>query len=117
MNASNIALIANIGEIIAALLVVVSLAYVALQIRQNTHALKVTAATNSASIRTGIRCGDGCHSWAPCRAIGRVRRDGAKWRTTDRTAVASDPAKDFSVTSSVRFGSKAATQNLPNSTT
>ncbi len=44
MNTSDIALIANIGEIIAAVLVVVSLAYVALQIRQNTHALKVTAA-------------------------------------------------------------------------
>ncbi len=44
MNASDIALAANIGEIIAAVLVVVSLVYVALQIRQNTHALKVTAA-------------------------------------------------------------------------
>ncbi len=44
MNASNIALIANIGEIIAAIIVVVSLVYVALQIRQNTHTLKVTAA-------------------------------------------------------------------------
>ena len=44
MNASDIALVANIGEIIAAAVVVVSLVYVALQIRQNTHALKVTAA-------------------------------------------------------------------------
>ena len=44
MNASDIALAANIGEIIAAVLVVVSLGYVALQIRQNTHALQATAA-------------------------------------------------------------------------
>jgi len=44
MDATNIALIANIGEIIAAVTVVVSLIYVALQIRQNTHVLKITAA-------------------------------------------------------------------------
>ena len=43
MNPDFIALLANIGEIIAAILVVVSLGYVALQIRQNTQALKVTA--------------------------------------------------------------------------
>ena len=44
MDATNIALIANIGEIIAAVTVVVSLIYVALQIRQNTDVLKITAA-------------------------------------------------------------------------
>ena len=44
MNATGIALIANIGEIVAAVMVVVSLIYVALQIRQNTHTLKITAA-------------------------------------------------------------------------
>ena len=44
MNAIDIALIANIGEIIAAVVVVVSLIYVSLQIRQNTQTLKVTAA-------------------------------------------------------------------------
>ncbi len=44
MNATDIAVVANIGEIIAAILVVVSLVYVALQIRQNTQALKITAA-------------------------------------------------------------------------
>ena len=44
MNAIDIALIANIGEIIAAVMVVVSLIYVSLQIRQNTQTLKVTAA-------------------------------------------------------------------------
>ena len=43
MNPELIAILANIGEIIAAILVVVSLGYVAMQIRQNTQALKVTA--------------------------------------------------------------------------
>lgn len=43
MNPEIIAILANIGEIIAAILVVVSLGYVAMQIRQNTQALKVTA--------------------------------------------------------------------------
>ena len=44
MNAIDIALMANIGEIIAAVKFVVSLIYVALQVRQNTHTLQVTAA-------------------------------------------------------------------------
>jgi len=44
MNVTDIALMANIGEIIAAVMVVVSLIYVALQVRQNTHTLQVTAA-------------------------------------------------------------------------
>jgi hypothetical protein len=43
MNPDLIATLANIGEIIAAILVVISLGYVAMQIRQNTQALKVTA--------------------------------------------------------------------------
>ena len=54
MNAANIQLIANVGEILAAILVVVSLVYVALQIRQNTHALQVTAAQSYVSMYNTI---------------------------------------------------------------
>ncbi len=54
MNATDIALIANIGEIIAAVLVVISLVYVALQIRQNTYALKITAAQTYVSMYNTI---------------------------------------------------------------
>lgn len=54
MNPADITLIANIGEIIAAVLVVVSLGYVALQICQNTHALKITAAQTYVSMYNTI---------------------------------------------------------------
>lgn len=44
MDVQTLEIISNIGEIIAAILVVISLIYVGLQVRQNTHTLKVTTA-------------------------------------------------------------------------
>lgn len=43
--------LANLGQIIGALTVVVSLIYIVLQIRQNTHAVRSAAAQSSAQLK------------------------------------------------------------------